>query len=62
MNNEGEYHLIDRDRLEEFEKQGWTLVGYVRRPGYVGVHHDNVLIRRPTSKLPKPDPPLEAPR
>jgi len=59
MNNEGEYHLIEAARLEEFEKQGWSLVGYVRRPGYVGVHTDNVLVKRPA---PPPDPPLEAPR
>jgi hypothetical protein len=57
MRHEGEYHLISGARLEEFEKQGWTLVGYVRRLGYVGVHHDNVLVKRPA-----PPPKLEAPR
>ncbi len=62
MNHEGEYHLVDRRDLERMEKQGWTLVGFVRRIGYVGMHTDNVLVRRPTSKLPKPNPPLEAPR
>lgn len=62
MTHEGEYHLIEAARLEEFEKQGWTLVGFVRRIGYVGMHTDNVLVRRPTSKLPPPYPPLEAPR
>ena len=62
MNHEGEYFLIARRDLERMEKQGWTLVGFVRRIGYVGMHTDNVLVRRPTSKLPKPNPPLEAPR
>jgi len=53
MKHEGEYHLIDRGRLEEFEKKGWTLVGFVHRPGYVGVHQYNALVHRP---LPPPQP------
>jgi len=53
MRHEGEYHLVEGARLEEFEKQGWTLVGYVRRLGYVGVHNDNVLVHRPTPPPPQ---------
>lgn len=60
MIHEGEYLLITQARLEELQKQGWNLVGYVRRPGYIGSYPDNVLVRRSTSKLPLPDPPLEA--
>jgi len=57
MNHAGEYHLIGSARLEELEKQGWTLVGYVRRIGYAGVHIDNVLVHRPA-----PPPPPSVPR
>jgi hypothetical protein len=53
MKNEGEYHLIDGARLEEFEKQGWSLVGHVHRIGYVGSHPDNVLVHR---SAPPPQP------
>ena len=53
MIHEGEYLLITPARLEELQKKGWDLVGYVRRPGYVGLYPDNVLVHRPA---PPPQP------
>ena len=60
MIHEGEYHFIKPDQLERFRCAGWTLVGRMTRTHYRGVHDDSLLVRRPTSKLPLPDPPLEA--
>jgi hypothetical protein len=57
MKNEGEYLLIARADLERAERDGYTLVGQHCRPGYVGSHADNVIVKRP---LPSPKP--EAPR
>ncbi len=52
MNHEGEYYLIDRRDLERFKKDGWTLVGQHCRPGYVGSHLDNVIVKRPLPQKP----------
>ena len=60
MIHEGEYHYIKPDQLPAFRKDGWTLVGRMTRPSYLGAHDDSLIVRRPTSKLPPPDPALEA--
>ena len=60
MIHEGEYHFIKPGQLEQFRGDGWTLVGRMTRENYHGAHDDSLLVRRPTSKLPPPDPPLEA--
>lgn len=60
MNHEGEYHFIKPADLEQFRGEGWTLVGRMTRASYLGAHDDSLIVRRPTSKLPVPNPPLEA--
>lgn len=57
MNHEGEYFLIARRDLEKFEHDGWTLVGQHHRPGYVGSHTDNVIVKRPAPPPPMPEAP-----
>ena len=52
MIHEGEYFLIARRNLERFEKDGWTLVGQYYRPGYIGEHLDNVIVKRPLPQKP----------
>lgn len=59
MRHEGEYHYIRPKQLEQFEKDGWILVGKIRGNHYVGFFPDSLLVRRPTSKLPKPEPPVD---
>lgn len=46
MNHAGEYCMIDRRDLKRFEKDGWRLVGRHIRVGYVGMHSDNVIVKR----------------
>ncbi|HQT96858.1 MAG TPA: hypothetical protein PK416_03130 [Thermodesulfobacteriota bacterium] len=54
MIHEGEYFLIARRDLERFERDGYTLVGQHCRPGYVGMHVDNVIVKRPLTTTPQP--------
>ena len=57
MIHEGEYFLIARAHLEKFERDGWSLVGQHCRPGYVGEHLDNVIVKRPLPQKPTQEAP-----
>ena len=52
MTHEGEYILIAKGDLKRFENDGWSLVGQHCRPGYIGSHMDNVIVKRPLQQKP----------